>query len=221
MAGKRTAENWERRYREGDLPWDSGCPCDELAARFDELALAARIRGDGHGQRSADSSVRVTALDIGCGTGTNAMWMAQRGFEIVGVDIAATAIERAREKAGRAGVANVRFVCGDILETLPVAMCSVDFVFDRGCFHTLEPEDRDPFVRRVAEVLRPDGHWLMLSGNADEQRGDRPGPPQLTAGQIVSAVETRFEIHRLRRFHFRDREGPSHLAWSSLARLRH
>ena len=80
-------------------------------------------------------------LNIGCGTGMNAIWLAQRGFETVGMDIAPTAIERAREKAGRAGVANVRFVCGDILETLPVARCSVDLVLDRGYFPvvTLSP----------------------------------------------------------------------------------
>ena len=141
MAGKRTAESWEQRCRDGDLPWDSGCPCDELAARFDELGLTGGLPGDGHGQCPGDSAVGVAALDIGRGTGMNAIWLAQRGFETVGMDIAPTAIERAREKAGRAGVANVRFVCGDILETLPVARCSVDLVLDRGCFPvvTLSP----------------------------------------------------------------------------------
>lgn len=200
MTEHHTSESWEQRYLSGDLPWDVQRPAPELMDCVRELSLTGR------------------ALEIGCGTGTNAIWLAQHGIETLGVDIAPAAIERACDKAEEAGVTNVRFVCCDILDRLPLPVASVDLVFDRGCFHSMSAETRKPFADRVAEALVAQGYWLTLCGNADAP--ERTGPPQLSAVEIVNAVEHAFDIRCLRRICFTGRNGPTHLAWSCLTRKR-
>ena len=200
MTEQRTPGRWEQRYREDDCPWDTQVPSDELTARVPELRLTG------------------AALEIGCGTGTNAIWLARQGLETLGIDIAPTAVARAQRKAEQAGVANVRFVSGDALERLPIPPGSIGFVFDRGCFHSVPAELRRTFADHVAEALAAEGYWLTLCGNADAP--ERTGPPQLSAAEIVTAVEPAFEIRRLQRIHFSNADGPTHLAWSCLMRKR-
>jgi SAM-dependent methyltransferase len=200
MAKRRSSIDWEQRYVEGNLPWDALRPDPHLVACVGELGLSG------------------AALEIGCGTGTNAIWLAQQGFDTVALDIAPTAIAQAQLKAEQAAVSNVRFVAADALEALPVADGSVAFAFDRGCFHSLEVELQGLFAQRVAEALGAGGYWLSLCGNVDS--GERTGPPQISAAQIVNSIESAFEIQHLQRVFFTDADGPTHLAWSCLARKR-
>ena len=201
---KRPAEHWEQRYRTGDLPWDSGEVEPQLRQVLDQLHIS--------GQR---------ALEIGCGTGTNAIELARRGFEILALDVSQSAIDMATRKAEAAGVKGVMFQCHDIIESLPVEPASTHLVFDRGCFHAVADEDRLVFSQRVADALRPGGYWLCLCGNADETT--EGGPPRLSAAQIAEVVEPHFEIHRLIRKHFKrpcDPAYQSHLSWQVLLRRR-
>jgi len=185
---------------------------------------------DGGGSRSAlpgreGRSVEVRdslrAIDLGCGTGANAIALAARGFAVIACDIAPKAIEMARQRAEKAGVNGIAFHIADVLEALPVESDSIDFAFDRGCFHTVTPALRSTFVDRVADALKPGGWWLTLAGNRDDDpKFDRPGPPQLTAAALTAAVEPRFEVHDLARIRFTDDGRPTHLAWSALLRRR-
>src|SRR5579871_280525 len=108
------AAHWNDRYETEDLPWDTGFPSTELRRVLRERKLTP-----------------CRALDLGCGTGTNSVWLAQQGFEVTGMDFAALAIEQAQERARQAGV-NVRFVCGDVLQP-PDLGAPFGFFFDRGC----------------------------------------------------------------------------------------
>ena len=83
----RSKESWEQRYVDGDLPWDSGRP---------DVHLSGVV--DGYGIEPGK------ALEVGCGTGTNAVWLAKRGFDVLGQDISETAIAKARARAAEAGV---------------------------------------------------------------------------------------------------------------------
>ncbi len=90
-------------------------------------------------------------MELGCGTGTNGVWLAQQGFEVTGVDVAPLAVEQAQQRASDAGV-KAQFVVGDVLE-LPELGGPFGFFFDRGCYHA---------VRRSApsSTLRPwRGNW--------------------------------------------------------------
>ncbi|MEX0778071.1 MAG: methyltransferase domain-containing protein [Phycisphaeraceae bacterium] len=205
MTQTRTAADWEQRYCINDLPWDARRPEARL---FEVLADL--------------TPPTATALDLGCGGGDNAIALAQRGFDVVGIDLAPTAIDLARSRAKEAGVQKVRFVCGSVLEPLPVAPGSLGLAIDCGCFHTLPPSDRPTYAQRVAGALTPGAWLLLMCGNIDEPRpASQEGPPQLTATQIAAPLEPHFALHRLERTHFTGSDGrPTHLAWRALFQLR-
>jgi len=174
---KEEEKSWDERYRTGELPWDTGRPDLHLVSLISKWPL-----------------VRGKALDIGCGTGTNSLWLARQGFEATGLDVSAEAIAQARQRAGAQEV-DCTFVCDDFL-TSDMAANSLAFAFDRGCLHTIAGEQRGGFVKKVAKLLLPGGLWLSLIGNADDPRPDK-GPPKLSAAAVAQTVEPFFEILEL------------------------
>lgn len=192
---------YEERYQTGDTPWDHGMPDFNLTERVKQRPISA-----------------CKALDIGCGTGDNSIWLAKQGFNATGCDISKTAIGRAKDKASKAGV-KCSFMVADFL-TDSIPALPFGFVFDRGCLHCITDEDdRRRFVKNVAFHLAEDGLWLSLVGNADEPERE-VGPPQLSATELVSVVEPCFEILSLETGHFgSDQENPPQ-AWICLMRKR-
>jgi len=192
---------FEDRYQSGDTPWDHGMVDHNLIEAVSTHNIAP-----------------CRALDIGCGTGENALWLSRQGFETVACDLSPTAIQRSKDKLVN-GKAEVLFVIADFLQdAIPDA--PFGFIFDRGCLHCMsEDSEREAYVAKVADLLEADGHWLSLVGNADE--GEREvGPPQLTAAELVSAVEPQFEVLSLVSGHFgSDQEKPPR-AWICLMRKR-
>jgi SAM-dependent methyltransferase len=157
-------------------------------------------------------------LDIGCGTGDNALWLSQQNFQVSGIDTSEIAIEKAKEKALKANV-GCAFMVSDIL-TSHIDGAPFGFAFDRGCFHTLSSDkERKNFAENVSGHLENDGLWLSLLGNADEQRR-APGPPQRTARDIVNAVEPYFEILSLVSGSFGSNRPNPPRAWVCLMRKR-
>jgi SAM-dependent methyltransferase len=197
----RDRASWEQCYVEGILPWDSETPDLHLRRAIEE-----------HNVKPGK------ALEIGCGTGTNSIWLAKHGFEVTGLDISQTAIVKAEAKAAAAGV-KCHFLEGDFLvDQVPGA--PFVFVFDRGCLHVFESaEERSRFASRVCNLLSPEGLWYSLSGSTDGPPRDT-GPPRLSAIEISAAVEPHFEILELRSTTF-DRERHSQIrAWILMARRR-
>ena len=172
MAGK---NHFKQAYETGDAPWDIGKP---------DFNLIQAVTG---------TPIKpCKALEIGCGTGDNSIWLSQQSFHVVGIDTSEIAIEKAKQKALKAN-ATCTFLVSDVL-TSPIEGAPFGFAFDRGCFHTLASDkQRRMFAENVHAHLGENGLWLSLLGNADEQRAG-PGPPQLTAMVIVKAVEPYFEI---------------------------
>jgi SAM-dependent methyltransferase len=104
-------------------------------------------------------SVHGRALDLGCGTGTNSIYLAQRGFAVVGVDFSPAAIELAREKARQAGAA-VDFQIGDVTQ-LDFLREPFDFVLDIGCFHSLDAMGRTGHAQHLARLTRTGSTFLL------------------------------------------------------------
>ena len=130
------------------------------------------------------------ALDIGCGTGNNVIWLQKQGFNVTGIDSSELALQRAEEKSRKANVKCSFHLLDFFKGTLPGA--PFDFAFDRGCFHhPPEAGNFRPFAENVFNYLKDGGLWLTLAGSCDETR-DAPGPPQISASQIVTAVGTVF-----------------------------
>ena len=195
------ANRFKQRYEAGDTPWDIGKPDFNLI----QTVTATPIKP-------------CKALEIGCGTGDNAIWLSQQGFDVLGSDASEIAIEKAKEKALKAN-AECTFLVGDILRSR-VEGAPFGFAFDRGCFHTVGSDrERMRFAKTVYAHLEEGSQWLSLVGNADEQR-DGPGPPQRTARDIVNAVEPYFEILSLASGSFGSNRPNPPRAWVCLMRKR-
>jgi SAM-dependent methyltransferase len=195
-------DRYRERYKSGDTPWDVGQPDFNLIETVSQRPILS-----------------CKVLDIGCGTGDNSIWLAQNGFQVIGTDTSEIAIEKAKEKASKANV-GCYFMLADFLNN-KIEGAPFGFVFDRGCFHSFSTEnDRKRFAQNVAAHLEEAGQWLTIVGNADEHR-QGPGPPQRTAGDIVSAVEADFEILSLTSSHFASNRPNPPRAWRCLMRKRH
>lgn len=192
---------WNERYIAGDLPWDTGKYDFNLA----EVVTGRHIKP-------------CKALEVGCGTGTNAIWLSRQDFSVTAVDITEVGIQKAIEKASEAGV-ECKFYVRDFMRER-IDGGPFGFVFDRGCFHSFDrAADRSKYAKIVHSCLERDGLWLTLVGNADEPHRD-PGPPQRTANDITKAVEPYFEILLLYASHFDSKMPKPPKAWVSLMQKR-
>lgn len=135
--------SFDHAYRQPDAPpWDIGEPQPEIVRLADE----GRIEG--------------SVIDIGCGTGENALFLAARGYHTLGVDSAPTAIARARAKADERGI-DATFIEADVLEPGGLGG-QFDTAIDVGCFHVFDDVNRSRYVGSVTDVIRPGGHLHLL-----------------------------------------------------------
>ncbi len=191
----RDPERFEESYVSGDAPWDSGVPSAELVRVLDAGSLPG-----------------TTVLELGCGTGTNAIEFARRGYRVTAVDLSSTAVKRAREKARRLGV-RIEFRRADILRTNLGG--PYDVLFDRGVYHVLRMINLTGFLEVLMRVTRRGTRWLCIAGNAKEATKD--GPPVVHEREFRAELEPQFRILDVREFRFTlNREDFRPLAWSIL-----
>jgi len=187
--------DFEASYRRGDAPWDIGGPQPELVG----LAEAGRITG--------------SVLDIGCGTGENALYLAGRGHPVFGLDGSATAIEQARRKAAARGLP-VQFHLWDALE-LGRLRKSFETVIDVGLFHVFADQDRRRYAESLAEVTSPGSDLFILGWSTEEPPG--PGPRRVDEHEIRDAFRSLFATMEVRPARFERLGAPP--AKALLARL--
>ncbi|MFI6097778.1 class I SAM-dependent methyltransferase [Lentzea sp. NPDC051213] len=101
------------------------------------------------------------ALDVGCGPGRNAIFLARNGFDVDAVDVSATAIAWAAERADGLGI---RFRHGDAFATTG----TYDLIYDSGCFHHLPPHRRISYLALLDRALKPGGHFALTCFTAEE-----------------------------------------------------
>jgi SAM-dependent methyltransferase len=166
--------NWDQLYQDKFTPWDVKRPDSHLA----QIVSTVPIKP-------------CKALELGCGTGTNAIWLAQQGFDVTAMDLSKTALDQARKKDG---ADRCVFVLADFFEA-PLPGTDFGFVFDLGCLHGFsDPEHRDMLAQRIAGCLRDGGYWLNISSSTD---GPALCPSRISAREITTAVEPYFEIQSL------------------------
>lgn len=134
-------------------------------------------------------------VDLGCGPGVDALFLALQGMRVTAIDRSATALEVARKTAALWGV-EVDWVEGDVLGT-PLEDASADAVNDSFIFHNVAPEMRAPYAREVARLLRPGGLYVMR-GYSDRMPAGT-GSFRLTADDIFAAFNPDFECELLKR----------------------
>lgn len=132
---------YEVLYRYFQAPWDIG-PREELVALVESGRIAS-----------------CRAIDLGSGTASNAIFLAQHGFDVTGVDYAAAAIEKARAMAEAAGV-QATFIVDD-LTNLRHVTGSFDLLVDYGTLDDLLPKDRDRYVRNVLPLAHAGSQFLL------------------------------------------------------------
>lgn len=167
----------------GAPPWEIGRPQDDV--------VRLEKRGGFKGK----------VLDLGCGTGENALFLASKGLEVLGIDRVPAAVEKARAKAAERGVTGCTFEVADALE-LGKSKKTFDVVLDSGLFHVLSDADRAKYAKALAKVVKGKGSLHILCFSTDEPPGDGPrrvGERELIElfnmkGWLVEEVsEARFE----------------------------
>ena len=152
---------WDDAYR-GQPPWEIGHP----QRVFMDLEAAGQIVG--------------SVLDVGCGTGENALYLAEQGHEVWGMDLSSVAIERAMMKS-HARRLPVVFLAGDALEPAAVGR-TFESLIDSGCFHTLTDEDRIRYAASMAALSAPGASLHIACFSEAEPPGW--GPRRLTQAEL-------------------------------------
>jgi SAM-dependent methyltransferase len=173
--------NWEELYRNDsveELPWYWPSIDPDL-----EAALGRHRVTSGR------------ALDQGTGPGTQAIALAERGFVVTATDVSDAALAHAARKA-KAGGVSVTFVQDDVLATRLTT--AFDLIFDRGCFHVIDPEKRAGYVDSMFRLLAPSA-WLFLKTFSHRQPGTE-GPHRFAPEDIgrLFAGSQRFEVVEIR-----------------------
>jgi len=155
---------WDASYQGGPAPWDIGRPQPAVV----RLAATGRFAGP--------------VLDAGCGTGENALHIAARRIPVLGVDVAATAVALAREKAAARGI-EAEFAEADAfaLDRLGRTFATV---LDVGLFHAFDGEERPRYVSSLATATDPGGTVYVLCFS-DE--GQDTGPHPVTRDDLTAA----------------------------------
>jgi cyclopropane fatty-acyl-phospholipid synthase-like methyltransferase len=148
-------------------PWDTGVSPPELI-------------------RFMDQNSPERAIDLGCGTGTNVITMAKRGWEVTGVDFVPKAIHAARQKAKKAGIkADLRV--GDVTR-LEGIEGPYHLALDMGCFHSLKQEDQKLYMDKLTRILAPEGRFLLYVFFRNEDSSE-PGVVEADLERIESRLK--------------------------------
>ncbi len=166
---------WERRYIQGDIPWDTGQTPPEVVA----LVESGRLQGG-------------WALDLGCGSGVTSRYLARHGYRVVGLDLSLFALRRACAAAGELGLPCyfVRASVADLSFLKIVASVAVDV----GCFHSLQPDARMTYIRTLADHLARGGYYLLYTFvRADGSPAEQAAGPSVSLADIA-AFAPRFTL---------------------------
>ena len=149
----------DRIYRDiplDKIPWNSENPPDALVT----LVRSGKIRP-------------CKTVDLGCGAGNYALYLAGRGFEVTGIDSSPTAIQIAQVNARKQGAA-CRFIVANLLGDMHEVADTFDFAYDWEVLHHIFPEDRETYVKNVRKILNPGATYLSVCfSETDPQFGSK------------------------------------------------
>ena len=166
------SDPWEIRYQTGNTPWEKGTPCPGL---IDYLKSHPPIAGK--------------ILVPGCGWGHDVRALSGDHNEVIGLDIAPSAISGARSFPV---IGNERYHLGNLFELPPEFHQAFDWVWEHTCFCAIDPSMREDYVKSVSAALKSGGHLLAifyLNPDHDE------GPPfGVTQAELDTRFDSEFEL---------------------------
>jgi SAM-dependent methyltransferase len=157
---------FELQYLLQKTPWDTGVSPPELLGYLDTIPPGR-------------------AIDLGCGTGTNALTIAHYGWDVTGIDISTRAIRSAQRKLKSTGL-HVRFLQGDVTQ-LKGVNGDFDLVLDIGCFHSLTPPSRKRYAENLRKILRPGGTFLLYTWLQPPSNDHSPALTEETIRELIQA----------------------------------
>ena len=172
--------DWETLYKSQKIetmPWYNENFDSDLEKELDER----KIINDGR------------FLDLGTGPATQAIWLAKRGFKVMGSDLSEAAINRARKIY--ANEKSVNFIVDDILNS-NLKENEFSYIFDRGCFHVLSPGDRQRYIRQIKRILKANG-ILFLKCFSDKEPMQE-GPYKFSQDEIRDLFSESFRIDSIK-----------------------
>ncbi len=173
-SNNRSFPNWDNLYVSeasiGSLPWYNKDLDDDLREQLQRINIT-----------------KGRFLDLGTGPATQAIELSKLGFQVTATDISENAISRAKRMSK-----GIEFIVDDILDS-KLKGDSFDYIFDRGCFHVLEPSSRQRYVDQVSRILR-DGGLLFLKTFSTKEPSMGGGPYRFSIDEINSIFENRFGI---------------------------
>ena len=178
MAQEGKIRNWEQLYQEQDvesMPWFNANLDPDIEKSLTKLNFTTG-----------------NVLDIGTGPGTQAMILAERGFQVTATDLSETAIQKAAAKAQEKGL-NIHWQQDDILNSK--IQGKFDLIIDRGCFHVFPPENRQDYVNVVDSLLKSQGYLLLKCFSHLETR--EGGPHRFTPEQIKEIFNPKLQVMSL------------------------
>ena len=160
-----------------DPPWDTGVTPPEVVE-----AVEGR-----------DALRPGRALDLGCGTGTNSLYLARHGWQVVGADLALAAIRRARRRAKEAGLSSARFYAADVTR-LDFLKPPFDLALDIGCFHGLDAEGQVRYHAQLSRLLEPGARFMLYAFGPRRGRFVNLG---ITPDQVRGLFQPDFRLLRV------------------------
>lgn len=136
------------------------------------------------------------AIDLGCGAGNYAVWLAGLGFDVTGVDSSPAAVELAREKAAEKGV-QCTFIAADLLGDLREVTGTFGFAYDYMLLHHFPPEERAIYIRNVHRLTSPRATYLSVCFSEEDPQFGGHGKTRKTAVGTVLYFSSEEEIHDL------------------------
>ncbi len=167
------------------IPWNIETPPDALTG----LVKSGKIRP-------------CRAVDLGCGAGNYAAWLAGLGFDVTGIDSSPAAIQIARENAVKKGV-RCTFVVADLLGDSPPVEGTFDFAYDYELLHHLMPEEREVYIKNVHRLTRPHAVYLSVCFSEDDPQFGGVGKTRKTPMGTLLYFSSEDEMRDLVSPHFR------------------
>lgn len=190
MSSESTGKERFQEAYEGRPEWDIGKPQPVFVQAADQIT--------------------GSILDAGCGTGENALFFAERGHKVTGIDFLEKPIAEARKKAQERGL-RATFLTMDALALGEIPE-QFDSVIDCGLFHVFSDEDRARYVTALANALRPGGRLFLCCFSDMEPPGR--GPRRVSRLEIHSAFVEGWQVESINEARFEARPDSEHVQFS-------
>ncbi len=187
------------------LPWEIGHHDKNL----EEVLGEQCIHGNSWSSNCSDCDEEESVLELGCGSGNDAIWFAKKGFNVTAVDVSSAMIDIAKEKSK--GLSNIKYIVDDVHQFSTEER--FDIIYDRGFLHNTQLSLPKLFPR-LHQLLKDDGKMIILTGNPNHKASKNTLPTPMYIKTIEESSKNLFNIKLVKEIVFEQNEGyENSLGW--------